>query len=73
MPAEPLVRGGQSIADAIGLPRRVVYSLAAEGRLPTFRLGRRLCASPTALREWRSKHLAEAASRRPVPATDVAA
>ncbi len=63
MPAERLLCGAQSIADAVGLSRRRVYTLAETDILPVFKIGGQLCASPSALRTWMERQTAEANRR----------
>jgi len=53
--ADDLLRGADEIADYLfGEPvqRRKVYYLAETSRFPVFRLGARLCARRSVLKEW---------------------
>ncbi len=60
MPQEQLVVGARAIAELIGLPRRTVYDLVDANVLPTFRLGQRIVAAPSALHAWKQRRLDEA-------------
>ena len=52
--------GARAIGDHLGLKPRQVYSMADGGRLPVFRSGAVLCATPAVLDEWVTKREAEA-------------
>lgn len=55
-----VLRGGKSIADYIGIPRRSVYAMVDAGRLPAFRSGATICSTVEVLDEWRRAREAEA-------------
>ena len=51
-----LLHGMPAIAEAMGLtPRQIRNLMEAEG-LPTFRIGRTVCARPERIRNWLEKH-----------------
>lgn len=50
--ASDILRGANAIAGHLGFPRRVVYHLAANDNLPTFRLGATVCARKSTLDAW---------------------
>lgn len=52
--------GARAIGDHLGLMPRQVYSMADGGRLPVFRAGAVLCATPAVLDEWLTKREADA-------------
>ena len=55
---------GLSIEETIratGLGRTSIYKEIAEGRLKSYKIGRRRFVSPEALREWRAAYEAAAA------------
>jgi hypothetical protein len=47
-----ILMGHKEIARFLGLTPRQVSWMDENGRLPTFRLGRRPCARPETLRSW---------------------
>lgn len=50
---EPLILyGAAEIAAFLGLPLKVTQHRIDRGQIPTFRLGRKICARPAKLREW---------------------
>lgn len=54
-PANDLLEGAEAIAEYLyGTPkrRRRIYDLHERGELPTFRLGRQVCARRSTLVEW---------------------
>jgi len=65
--APDLLHGADQIASFLfGTPaaRRRVYRLRAKGRLPVIRVGGRLCARRSALRQWFSDRERRAAAGR---------
>ena len=63
---EEIITGAAAIGRAVGLPRRRVYTEAAAGRLPVFRLGATLCAKRASLAAWIA-HCDGATTARPAP------
>ena len=49
--ADDLLTGGRPIAEELGWSEREVYAAHARGTLPTFNLGRAICARRSTLRE----------------------
>ena len=49
---DDIITGAAAIGRAVGLSRRRVYTEAAAGRLPVFRLGATLCAKRSSLTAW---------------------
>ena len=47
---DDLIRGAKPLADFLGWSERQVYNAHARGVLPTFNLGRALCARRSSLR-----------------------
>lgn len=54
-----LLYGGPAIADYLGLTEDAVYHLARQKRIPTFRMGRTVCARRSTL----AKHIRRARGR----------
>lgn len=50
--ANNLLRGGDAIADYLGLTRRQAYHAIAAGYIPTFRAGAIVCARKSTLLNW---------------------
>lgn len=50
-----LLYGVPAIAKHLNLGDQQVYHLAAIGRLPTFKIGRRICARKSSLDAWLTK------------------
>jgi excisionase family DNA binding protein len=46
---DDLLNGADKIAAYLGVPRTLVYRMADRGELPTFKLGRSICARRSAL------------------------
>ena len=63
MMAEELIVGARAIGAFVGLRPRLVYSLVEEGRIPVFRLGKRIVAAPSALYAWKQRRVDEAERR----------
>ncbi len=55
-----ILYGAAAIGQHLGLKPRQIYSMADGGRLPVFRSGAVLCATPEVLDEWRTAREAEA-------------
>lgn len=50
---EPLILyGAAEIAAYLGMPLKATQHRIDRGQIPTFRLGRTICARPSALRDW---------------------
>ena len=47
-----LLYGAKAIASHLGLTEHQVYHLAAQGRLPTFKIGKTLCGRRSTYRTW---------------------
>ena len=58
---EPVGLGIEDIVRATGLGRSSIYVEIAEGRLRTYKVGRRRFATPEALKEWAKAREAAAA------------
>lgn len=50
-----VLRGGDAIADYLGLTRRQAYHAIAAGHIPTFRVGAIVCARKSTLLSWIAK------------------
>ena len=48
----PLLVGASEIADYLGVSRRTVYHLTANGALPIIRIGGQICCRPVTLETW---------------------
>jgi len=48
-PPGMLLHGMQAIADFLGVARRVAYYMAETGQIPTFKIGRTVCANRDSL------------------------
>jgi len=56
MPQSELLYGFESVSSALGgMSRSTLSKMEAEGRLPVFRIGRKICAHRSALDEWLRK------------------
>lgn len=55
--------GCKAIAGMLGVERRQAFHMIEAGGLPTFKIGRMVCARPEAVRSWLAER--EAAGRAP--------
>jgi hypothetical protein len=49
---QDLLYGFQAIAEHLGITKRQAMHRAAEGQIPTFKMGRAVCASAAQLDDW---------------------
>lgn len=54
-----LLHGMAAIADCLGIGERQAEYLATIKEIPTFKIGRRVCARRSSLKEWLRKREAE--------------
>ena len=52
MSEKPMLYGVQEIADYLGMRERQARHQIEKGRIPTFKIGGKICARPTALDAW---------------------
>jgi len=57
---DPVALSIEEVIRATGLGRTSIYKEIAEGRLKSFKIGRRRFCAPEALREWRNEYEAAA-------------
>lgn len=57
-----VLSGMKAIADALGVPKRQAYHWSYTAGLPTFRIGRTVCARRASLLAWLAKQEAQPTS-----------
>ncbi|MFG1399902.1 DNA-binding protein [Roseixanthobacter pseudopolyaromaticivorans] len=50
--AQDVLRGADDIAAFLGMEPRAIYHAASRSKLPTFRLGAKICARKSTLLTW---------------------
>jgi hypothetical protein len=50
--AEDLLRGGEAVAQFLGIKRRALFHLKATSKIPVFKLGGVICARKSVLLRW---------------------
>jgi len=64
-----LLHGAPAIAKHLGLAVRVVYHLHDQSLIPTFKMGKTVCARRSTLRDWMAQQEAAAATAAAAAAT----
>lgn len=65
-PADDILHGAEEIATFLRLDKRAAYHAVAQGHLPVFRIGAKICARKSTLLTWiESQELQAANDNRP--------